>query len=1126
MIAMEPSTLALRSAIAALEPQPWLRDHIIAALEDASKAVSVASFYHRYFSRLLLAFEDPEDAELVEFLFSRMLESEAVVNAHVEEQRDHLRHTIHDFLLGYLVLNATPYFHPIAEAFARHIGYRGDGMACLNHAWFLAAHFHDLGYPVEFHSYLLDFVRKIISDVPHVSHVSSGARMAYRGDAPLASLFAWRAGLYGIIEGEEGSIATLPTRAVLDQISRPDHAFAAAFLLWDRASDGGSRPSPKMCFTAPVLRTAALACASHNFQYLVHHGEWFRISFARDPVSWLLQLVDEVQDWSRERIDVDMLWDVGVATHRNARAILCEGPCVVVDKNGRLDISYAVAVQPLLDDPGDTNQFLRAREFLERDLIERSRRLAGVLKMEKPSILLEGRYFVGSSAWPSDSYEECFVRLAIGEPQTGWKRKFQKVPSCVMPALERAGAVEVVNRQQGARMGLDPDGNPKPQGCILGKARITLDPGGKVTLDGLQCGKVYLLIGAGGVGKSILLRHVAMNPPSSYSAYYLDVIPPNVRELDLDETTERPIRLFLVDHFDHVLSRREAEYWKGEIARLPVPPDAVLILACRTEVADQWPYLEARKDIQVIEAYRAGCDHLRPENFVQEKLRPLHPHAREELAALAFRERGERWILKKDVNRTLLDRAGGMLRAVGEHVRFDHDHVQDALATLGILRAISRRDEDFDLGQALVAHPPWVYAFLLWSLCGENRGVTPFLDLGREAYRRLRRDTLDWLLRSSRALQWLQHTGGSDVGASGDEGLCLPIEALDEVLTRESDTVRPEHRGLVRELVARSFFHQRCRVAPTTKEQASEIVELALQFRDLAEKAESYFAAQPTIPARWWAVRRCNVLLTRVYIWSRSWPEIHCQMEFWENWKQRWDEERRWIESVSVDEAVREYWLSIWLNQRSNVELENLKDYPIRSPSDREYVIGRLRNAIELNKKAISLRRRTIARTTDKAADGFQTLAHGIGQQAHLYDSVIRDSWPILGRLGEDPLHLVQLTVTYERERRSLWERARRVVQPRESLAFFYPRCAHVAAYAAAVRAFRDNPARPLHEVLKAAEKVFGDWLNIYPFEAARDPSFVAETEMDSTRETIQQMEGLLRNEARRWTGEQGGQNE
>lgn len=81
----ELSTLILREAIQTLPSQLWLRDTIIESLEEASQATSVASFYHRYFQPIILALDDPDDAELVEFLSSRMLKSEEVVNAHVQQ---------------------------------------------------------------------------------------------------------------------------------------------------------------------------------------------------------------------------------------------------------------------------------------------------------------------------------------------------------------------------------------------------------------------------------------------------------------------------------------------------------------------------------------------------------------------------------------------------------------------------------------------------------------------------------------------------------------------------------------------------------------------------------------------------------------------------------------------------------------------------------------------------------------------------------------------------------------------------------------------------------------------------------------------------------------------------------
>jgi len=1129
MSGTDPSTLVLRNAIAAIEPEPWLRSDIIDALAKASEAMSVASFYHLYFSRLILAFDDPEDAELVEFLSSRMLESEAIVNAHVEEQRDHLRHTVHDFLLGYIILNATSYFRSLSREFASCIGYVGDPMSCLNYAWFLAAHFHDLGYPVEYHHYLLDFTRKVASDFPYVSQVGRGPSVTYRSDAPLTSLFAWRAGLYGVSEGREGAVPTLPQPAVLQQISRPDHALTAAFLLWDRASQRESETPSKQFFNPPVLRTAALACASHNFQYLVPDGgEWFRISLARDPVSFLLQLVDEVQDWSRERIDIDMLWQVGVPKHRYARAVLCEPLRIVMGESGRLDISYAVAVQPFVDDPADPDQLRRAREFLERDLIKRSQSLSKVLKMEKRDIALEGRYFIGSEPWPSDSYQECVVRLALGEPQIRWKSRWQPQIPSPMLNIEPAGAVEVLDRKPGARVLSGPDGEVRCEGCSRGEARIWLDRDGKVVSEGLRPGAIYLLIGAGGIGKSTLLQHVAMNPPSPYSAFYLDVIPSEVRELDFEQISEQPTRLFLVDHFDHVLSQAHAEYWKGEVAQLRVPNNSTLVLACRTEVADGWPYAEIRPDIRVLEAYREGHQAVYPEEFIQQKLGVLRPNLREELANLAFEKKSERWIPLKEVAPSLRGRAieVKMLREVHGYLRFDHDHVQDALATLGILRAIPRREGNFNLGRELVATSPWVYAFLLWSLCGEKRGISPFLDLGREAYLHLRRETLDCLLRSSRALQWLQHTGASDLGATGEGERRLPIEELDQALAKELQTVQPEHIGLVGETTARSLFNLYFLTAPATEEEAAYRVDLVLRFHSsLGGDADRYFAAQPTAPAKWMLRRRHNVMMTRAYLWARPYREVHRRITFWDNWRDRWEEERRDTENATVNDSVKDYWLAIWMSQRMDVELLALQSHRVGGPADRDEIVRSLKTCIHLAKRGIFHRRRAIEWGTGIADDGYETWAQGLGDQALAHEMVIRRCWEVIDLLREDPLRVVQMTVEFEREIRVLWERARRAVRSQEKLSRFYARCASTVAYAAAIRIFRDNPARPLHEVERGAEKAFNEWLKPYPFEAARDVSFKAVVEFKRIVETIQRLEGVLRNEARRWTGEKGGHN-
>src|SRR5438093_8744127 len=112
--------------------------------------------------------------------------------------------------------------------------------------------------------------------------------------------------------------------------------------------------------------------------------------------------------------------------------------------------------------------------------------------------------------------------------------------------------------------------------------------------------------------------------------------------------------------------------------------------------------------------------------------------------------------------------------------------IQNAMATPGILQPGTRADPPLDLGHELAQHPPWVYVFLVLSLCGPRRGVSPFLNLRRKGFQRLRCNVFERFLGLSRELLWLTHTGVTDVGAQDD---LLPIEQLSQALKDEPETV-------------------------------------------------------------------------------------------------------------------------------------------------------------------------------------------------------------------------------------------------------------------------------------------------------------------------------------------------
>ncbi len=1092
----DPSTSSLWEGVEKLVPECWLRDAILDALAQADGADSVTGYYQKYFNRVTLEFQNPDDATFLDFLSSRMLESEEVVNAHVEEQRDHLRHTIHDFLFGYLLLNTTEYFRPIAEEYASRIGYEGrEPLSCLNHAWFLAAHFHDLGYPVEFHRYLLDFSRSVMADFPYTGGIDSASVITYRADAPLPSLFAWRSSLYG---RQASSVQLLPPAAVRAQLERRDHALTAGFLFWERAEEQ-ARARNSQCFSAPVLRTAALACASHNFQFYAEEpgNEWYKISLRRDPASFLLQLVDELQDWSRERVDVETLWALGVPKQIYSRVVLTNRPLISLSDGGGLDVAYEVAVQPFLDDPDDKDQLDRARMVLERSLVDRSRRLGKVLDGGTPGISVDAQYQIGPEKWPG-RFQPCETALTVGEKQPTWRCRFQPPPPDPPRPLSQADASE-----------------------SDGAGRLVLESDGTVAATGLQLGTVYLLVGEGGVGKSTLLRRAASRHPVGFTASYLEVIPPDARELDLEPPAGDTPHLFLLDHFDHVLSRREAEHWKREIAQVSLHRRAVLVVACRAEVAERWPYRDARKDIRTLTAHRQGLGAAQPEEFIQEKLRELRPALRDQLAQLAWRVRSERWVPAERVDPGLIARAPDLLRPVGRSIRFAHDHIQDALAALGLLQLMSRPDPGFDMGRELAERPPWVYVFLVLSLCGPTRGVSPFLDLGREGFRHRRHDVLERFLALSRELLWLQHTGATDLGALGGP---LPIEQLSQALKREAETIRPEHFAQVRAIEARSLDVNQFSV-PDNEQDARRLVQIALRFADLAEGGQ--LASRRDFPAaRWWAWRAHNMLCGRAYVWAAAWPDARRELDSWASWRERYERERHWIDSAPVPQAVKEHWLGIWMSHMASLELQDL-ERDLQStgavgPVERSKAIQRLEEAMRLLSHASVYSGRALATVEQptRLPDGFQTLAQALGDKARVHFHAY-GVWRVVNRLKEDPANALQFVLRFERQMRRDWDRARRVLLPGEMLSRFYACHARLVACAAALRKCRTEPRCPLHGIQQEARTAFEKWLKDYSFQVTRDPRDDIEKMKDETHEVIRDMEDVLRSNALRWIGKE-----
>lgn len=1125
MESVDNSSVLLRTAIERLRADLWLRSEIIEAMDERRLRGSISASYRRYFQRLVLALDDSQDAEMVERLSERMLRSEAVVNAHRPSQRDHLRHTIHDFLLGYLILNSTAFFEGIARRFAGRLDLPSDeGMACLNHAWFLASHFHDLGYAVEVGRSIEEFLRQLSVDIPHVLRARIGTAPAYSLAGPLAPLYSWRSGLYG----EAGKpIPALPSALLREQVHYPDHGLTAAFLFWQTAEECDLRRerSERRRFNAAVLRTAAVACASHNFPHLANKSPWFQVSLSHDPVSFLLILVDNVQDWSRERGDLDYLWERGVFAHQFARARLQKEPTIRLDDDRGLRIGLSLDVVPFLSDSEDVEQQRRAHKRLQAELIKRSGELGRALRIDlADGVHLRADYgILWADGWGQPKPARAGF-LAFGETQS------EQALSLSPPARVSLGALAPAWAEERSDAFWDSSASTAAGGHRVdapGLHSISLSAEGAVALPGIETGHLYLLLADGGVGKSTLLQALGARPPDGFDVRYTEHLPEEPRRILL-EAPVKGKRLVLLDHIDHALSGQDAEYWKREFARFPIPEEVAVIAACRTEVMAQWPFTETWGRARRLLLRRQGYETQSPEALVRAVLHDLPGERLLGLAELALQCRGERWIAASADRLRLGTLSKGILRTVHDKVRFFHDHVQDALAALAIIQRV-RRESNFDLDDALVHQPPWTYAFLLLSLCGADRGVSPLLDVASHVYLDARRAVLQALGRTSKALQWLDHTGANEVGPLGQEPDRFPICELEKAIVARPADVRPEDAYLVRELSARLHQKLYVRARPRSDESQSSrelarAVEVARSYENLNVGIHAHFSGAPWSPVVFWTVRRRNNLLARVHTWCMAQGAHQAEIQSWSGWREDWEREVQWVQRAEVQPEVKDYWMAVLLGQRGHHELLELEVAKPRSlgPTDRGNLEQRLQRGIDLLRRGMFHHRRALRTVDPSCSDGFATRAQALANFASLYNDPVQRVWAAMVRLGADTCNAIQMTLECEEKVRTLWDQAREVRERGELLSRFYPQCVDTPCLAEAIRQFRGEPEVPLSRVEVACAKVFEDWLKPYPFEATRVREFEGARrsgQLDHLLRQIRGCERLLRVDAQRWVG-------
>ena len=299
--------------------------------ENRKNALEVyRMFFDSY--RITMPGEENSFADIVDIL----LQYEDTAATLIEKQRDHVVHSVNVFLTGLCIYSASPAFRKAFAAAVPEKEYH-NAYSTKNeeffYRWGIASLFHDVGYPLEIVGRQLnEFVGMIadadgnetkvkarisfdnleelrtISEVLPAEEFSSDFRKAYKEAAELDlnkanDLMAFRihhhlgVDLETLRDKLDNFVSTMAETGMID------HGYYSALIVlkWYGFLIQSNRYNSEY-FYWPVLDSAT-AILLHNWYKLFLQKEPFELGAmkaADDPLSFLLILCDELQEWNRE----------------------------------------------------------------------------------------------------------------------------------------------------------------------------------------------------------------------------------------------------------------------------------------------------------------------------------------------------------------------------------------------------------------------------------------------------------------------------------------------------------------------------------------------------------------------------------------------------------------------------------------------------------------------------------------------------------------------------------------------------------------------------------------------------------------------------------------------------------
>lgn len=236
--------------------------------------------------------------------FQLMKDFESILQRNIK-YRDHLKHSLNVFLLGYYIINSIE----------RDINNRLFKLGDSNLTWLLASTFHDIGYPIEkIDDWLNDILKSLLGINPKIS-INIGHYMP-----PIYNEFTKTISRYhGFPEqahiNDDFHLDWDFYSKLNEKLIEKDHGVFSGLIL---AHELG-------------IREGFLAAHDYNFVFnhipachaICTHTLDVELSFGRHPYAALLKLCDELQDWGRPSLssynDIVTISDIQVECETGRR---------------------------------------------------------------------------------------------------------------------------------------------------------------------------------------------------------------------------------------------------------------------------------------------------------------------------------------------------------------------------------------------------------------------------------------------------------------------------------------------------------------------------------------------------------------------------------------------------------------------------------------------------------------------------------------------------------------------------------------------------------------------------------------------------------------------------------------